>query len=72
MYIPIVNGAVTRHIRLMADGRFGVDTSDLEPIVGAMGYLYYTDREGNSVTCPFTIRGYPQYLPLIRLLATAP
>ena len=69
-YIPISHDRVSRHIRLGPGGRYGVDTSDLNTIVGMSGEVFFIDRFGNTVTRPFTIRGYPCYLPLIRLLAS--
>jgi hypothetical protein len=71
-HIPIYSGSAHRRIRVASTGRYGVDASDLILMVGGQGNVRYTDRFGNKVTCPFIIRGYPSFLPLIRLLATAP
>jgi hypothetical protein len=71
-WIPTGHTNVTRRIRLLPDGSFGVDTSDLNPLVGDWGYIYYTDRFGNTVECPFMIRGYPLYLPVLRWATAFP
>jgi len=67
--IPTDHAFAYRNIRLLPDGRYGVDTSDLDTIVGMQGSVTFTDRLGNTVTQHFMIRGFPGYLPLIRLLA---
>lgn len=70
--IPNGNSYAFRHVRLLPDGSYGVDASDLNPLVGQQGYVDFTDELGNMVICPFTVRGYPWYLPLISLLASFP
>ena len=62
----------TRHVRIAPDGRYGVDTSDLDMFVGGRGSVFFTDRHGNTVSCSFTIRGYLDYLPVIWLLGSFP
>jgi hypothetical protein len=69
VFIPSLYGGCTRHIRPSPDGHYGVDTSDLEPFVGAEGTLQYTDSFGNIVIRSYHILGYPAYLPLIGLPA---
>jgi hypothetical protein len=71
VYIPSLYGGYTRHIRPSPDGHYGLDTSDLVPLVGAAGFIQYKDPYGTIVTRPYTILGYPAYLPLIGL-PTAP
>jgi len=54
-----------RHTRADANGRYGLDTSDLRPPPGQSGYVMMTDEAGNTVQRNFTIQGYRSYLPLV-------
>jgi hypothetical protein len=70
--IPNGEGIAYRNVRLLSDGRYGVDASDLNPTVGGTGYIQYHDRFGNTVDLPFPIRGYPLFLPVLRWSAAFP
>jgi len=70
--IPGFHNIATRHVRVAPNGQYGLDASDLIPEIGGQGNILYIDRYGNQVYRSFIIRGYPQYLPVIRCLATVP
>lgn len=70
-YIPESVGVATRNVRLMPDGRFGVDISDLHPSIGAQGFIQFTDRLGNTTIYRFTI-GYLVYFPAVQLEPAIP
>jgi hypothetical protein len=59
------NGFVYRHVRTDASGHYGVDTSDLDPLLDYWGEVSITDEAGNVVTRPFAIQSYRCYLPVM-------
>jgi len=61
---PYGYASLTRSVTADANGRYGMDTSDLSLVIGQNGAVVVTDAEGNTVRVGFTISGYRLYLPL--------
>lgn len=60
------NGIIRRRTFSDANGRYGVDTSDLQPPLLAQGRMSLSDEAGNTTKVYFIILGYPIYLPSLR------
>ena len=59
-------GSGTRRTFSDGGGQYGIDASDLRPLVLSQGRVFLRDEAGNTTSAYFTVTGYQTFLPLVR------
>jgi hypothetical protein len=57
--------SIERHTLADSTGHYGLDTSGMNFLLGATGYVQLTDSEGNIFQRKFQITGYTLYFPCV-------